>query len=392
MKHLKAFSLSLVLVSSLFAGEEILNETKRENLELLKKKTEVNAKILGDSWISPLSVSIGKTTTDYDATSSEEDTTTAGLYFSQDVFRSGGIWYAIEYAKAQKRLGLSNVGLNRNVEIVTAYNTLLQIKSLELSEKKQRLLIRNSEIDINRKRDQFVAGLIDISFLNNAIIGKTAQENALLDLLTNKEKLIVSFETISDKNYKEVTLPSLKMPSEEEFIEANLALKAKQGSIESTEYFAKMTKAKYLPKLTANASYVDLDSQNYDGRKTSYGLTLSMPLNINTFRDIEVTKVDALVAKNDLLLAEKEEKKAYERVVQDINRVEKKIALAKSDSELYSTLLKQTEELYSAGLKTKEDIETMENSKKIREIDQEIYSLDVIGNKLEIYTKLANGF
>lgn len=394
---LRIFSFSILAFTVLNGGEEILSQMKKSTLDAQKKSAILNSEKTKNSWILNSEsmgsrVSYRQTTDRYAKTGVESESTSTAISLSQDVFRSGGIWYAIDYANAKKELGLTNVEMSRNAQIVAAYSALIGIRKYELSEKKQKLFIRNSELDIKRKREQYLAGLVDVSLLNSAIIGKTSQENVLLDLITGKEELIATFETMSDRDYKTVTLPKLKIPAKDKYISHNLALKSSKSTIDSADSLSKITSAKYLPKVTVSASYSEVDNQSYQGGVNGYGVSISMPISVSTFKDIEVAKLDALIAKNNHEIAKQKEEKAYDRIMQDLRRVEKKLTLAQKDMELYATLLLQTKEQYRAGLKTKDDLETMANSKKIRALDKEVYKLDILSKKLTICEKLANGF
>lgn len=396
MKLVKIFSL-LILVSLGFS-QEILKEKQRQILDLQKEKVQSAASAQQNSWISPFIFSY---TYSKDGLGSEQnlpDTNTqkGTVSISQDVFRSGGILNAIFYANSLEDEGLFGVDLAKNNLNAAAYELLAGLKTMDLEEQKLRLAIENSSIDIKRKREQFVAGLVDVSFLNSAILSKTTQQNQLLAMLSSKESLELSFNNLSDKDYKTFEIPDLKVPNKQEFLDKNLEILQKQSSSGVKKALKNMTLSKYLPKVSVNAYYNKFFNEPRTNKEESnygYGLSVSMPLNLFTsFSEVEASKLDYLVTQNELALLKETQDDFYDVFMQDIKRIDEKIALAKQDIELYDELLKQTKEQVLAGLKTDLDLKTMQNSKQIRSIDQKIYTLDKFKKILSLQKKYLNAF
>ena len=115
-----------------------------------------------------------------------------------------------------------------------------------------------------------------------------------------------------------------------------------------------------------------------------------MPLDINTFRDIESARVDYLkseVVKEDKIV---QLKSIFDQVMQNIKNLERKKLLSLENREIYAKLLKDTSELYTAGYKTESDVEILENSVTISEINAKIFEYDKQLELLTLYEMYVN--
>ena len=119
-------------------------------------------------------------------------------------------------------------------------------------------------------------------------------------------------------------------------------------------------------------------------------MKIVIPLNINTFVDVEQAKVDFLKSK----LQEEERVvqmgAVFEQVMQNINNLEKKEELSIENIKLYKKLLLDTKNLLNAGYKTHYDVELLENSLKMSELDAQIYALDKQLELLNLYEMYAD--
>jgi outer membrane protein TolC len=78
----------------------------------------------------------------------------------------------------------------------------------------------------------------------------------------------------------------------------------------------------------------------------------------------------------------------YRLVLDTLGIIDKKIALARSDEKLYRSLLKSTREQYKAGEKTIQDVETMKNSMEMAKLDAKIYEIEKQIQLLKLYAKI----
>lgn len=270
----------------------------------------------------------------------------------------------------------------------------MQIKQSEMRIQKQKLLIKNAEINLAQKKESYLSGQLDSGFLNSAIIDKNIAIQALYDIEANRERLISKFRVISDLDYEKATLPHLEIIEKEEFMVNNLSFKQSQSLSEKNRYFKSTTISKYLPKISIYAGYNMDRSENFafqggslsGSRETdyiNYGLKASMPLNISMFDDIQSAKVEYLVSKIEELDKKKELNALFEQVMQNLESLKKKRILSVENTQLYEELLAETKELYGAGYKTEYDVELLNNSLHVQKNDIEIYELD---RQLELLT------
>ncbi|MCH9741534.1 MAG: TolC family protein, partial [Epsilonproteobacteria bacterium] len=102
----KLFLLFSITLTSLFAEEElsdILSDNKSQLLEQQKEQTQNQTSQLEKSWVNPIVVQYSK-----NYSSQFPDTIGTGQFVisvDQPIFKMGGIWAAIKYAKA---LGKAN--------------------------------------------------------------------------------------------------------------------------------------------------------------------------------------------------------------------------------------------------------------------------------------------
>ena len=376
----------------------ILSTSKQEQIRFNKEKVDVSANKLEDTWINPITVKLEQSATTGGAF--ETESTAVGVSISQDIFRSGGIYFAIKYAKANRQVNETAVESQTATLVGNAYQTLFQLRRTELAIAKQERLIENARLDIKRKREQYLNGLLDSSYLDNAVLNKNTLENALLDLKNQREELGAAFANLSDTDPATVALPELGVVDRERFMEENLAVVKAEYAIQEKNYYKKMTISQYLPKISVSYGYTNyLDyTQTFGGRETEAADTstqttvaLSMPLNINTFRDIEVARLDYLIAQREMDDRKREEQNAYGQIMAKVKRLDEKIALARESAKLYGSLVAQTQEQLTAGLKTEDDLATMTNSLENARLDARIYEIDRQIVLLDLYMRIYLG-
>jgi len=405
MKGSNVLKRLLLLCSALVCGTlqaDELSSILSENKELLfdydLKSNELQSDILSKQWINPVTVRYGK---DY-STRLKDGTTDVGtfsVYIDQPIFRSGGIYYAIKYAGALRNANEAEIKLQKRQMIGDAVSILFSLKKNKLEQKKMRYLIKNDKIDIRQKKDSYDAGILDSSFLDQAILKKSQDEATLLELELNYLELKQRFSLLSDKNPDKLHLPKLKMMSRENYTHQNLELKKDRLRAEESDYNSKVTIAKYLPTVSLQGQYTagDLNPQFGDQiqsiwneRYYNYGFSVSMPLDINSFDDIEAAKVEKLRAATQVLDRKNTVREEYQWIHNSLNILDKKIMLARKDQKVYQNLLRLTKDLVVAGEKTTLDADIMSNSLKIRKLDQQIYSIDKQLKLLQLYIRVEN--
>lgn len=366
----------------------ILSSDRQKSIELNIEQTMEDSDKLKNDWINPITYKYIQL---YDVGTGDYDTARSYVSVSQPIFRSGGIYSAIKYAYAMEKYKGLNVELQKQNMIKEALNLLFQIEKNKFNISKQELLVRNSEIEVERKREQVMSGILDSSDLDNAILELNAKRNTLLELEYAKDELINSFANFSDNSYSEFTLPQFTMISKDEFESKNINLQIAKSDINVKNYLKGVTAAAYLPSINFTYDYTKYhDDGGYSGYTddTYYGINISIPLNINTFNAISSAKIDYLQSKIEYNNQVKIEQNYIRSKFSKIQMLDKKLQIAKNDLVLYDKLLTQVVELTSVGMKTKSDIETFQNSKKIKSIDIKIHNLEKQIELLDVYAKL----
>jgi outer membrane protein TolC len=405
MKH---FLLCSIFFLSILDAEELyldpyISGLKHKEFNYDYEKSVLEKKKLRDSWIQPLQLryTISKSNPYNEQGASTQKTQNAAIVMDQPIFRSGGIYYGIKFAEASYEYNKYSIDVAKRKLIKEAVQLLIQIKQNELNLQKQELQIDNSRINLELKQEQYLNGQLDSGFLNNAVIEKNKVTQALFDLQTNHERLISKFETISDLDYKEASTPHLRLVSSEQFLEHNIDIKQLQSEGERNLYNKNVTIAKYLPSvsLTAGYNWDKLENPSFAGLPVSsppetqyynYGLKATIPIDFNSYRDVESSRVEYL--KSLVVIDDKKRELAslYEQVTQNLNNYDKKIVLSEENKALYAKLLDETTQLYTAGYKTTYDVQTLKNSVKIEEVEQQIFELDKQLELLNLYEKLMN--
>ncbi len=402
MQVLKPLTLLCLLCSSLLIANEntkqlnaYISEYKTEQFKYEYEKNEAEASKLRDSWIAPLQLNYSYSRSN--PYGQEQTRTNAALKMDQPIFKSGGIYYGIKFATASRLYTQYSVDVAKRKMIKDTITILMQIKQTALKIEAQKLQIRNSEINLEQKKEQYLSGQLDSGFLDDAIIQRNSVIQALYDVQTEKEKLITQFKTLSDASYEAVELPQLEMIDSEEFMSNNLLLKQGEAEIQKNRYYKSITIAKYLPSVsfTAGYNYTKSEGQvipamNVERNSYDYGIRANLPIDLNTFRDVESSKIDFLKSKVAIKDKTRELSALFEQVIHNIENYDKKIALSNETIQIYSHLLSDTKDLFEIGHKTQYDVETLDNSLKIQNYNTKMYELNKQIALLSLYEMYIN--
>ncbi len=395
----KYFILCSFLASVLHADAlgEILSENKTLLFDYQFESNDLQSDKLSKSWVNPVRLRYSKNYT----TQFGDKTIGVGTFsvrIDQPIFRSGGIYYAIKYSQALRHANHSDIVLQKRKLIGDAVRILFHLKKTKLEQEKMRLLIQNDTIDIHQKKESYDAGLLDSSFLDQAILKKSQDEASLLEMHLKLLELKQQFSLLSDKRPEELKLPKLKLISKEHYREENLNLKTDRLRAKVAVYNEKITWAKYLPTVSLQGEYINGDinplfigpGSTLRKEYYNYGFSISMPIDVNAFADIEESKVEKLRAATQVLDRKETVDEEYQWIFNSLHILDKKIALAKKDEMVYKNLLKVTKNLVHAGEKTPLDATIMHNSLTIRKLDQQIYKIDKQLHLLKLYVRVEN--
>ena len=400
-KHsiLSSILLLLTVISFLRADElaQILSPEKRDIFRYQESYNELQSDKLKKSWVNPIRLQYRRNyTTQF--RDQKIKTSNYSIVIDQPIFKSGGIFYSMKYADALKGATASEIKLHKREMIGNAVNILFNFKKIRLQQEKLRLQVKNDEIDIKLKSDSYESGILDSSFLDQAIIKRNADETQLLALELELEKLKNDFAYLSDKNPDRFTLPKLKLISKKHYKSEHLQLRSDRLHAKEKEYLSKMTWAQYLPEVSVQGQYINGDinplfaNPMLRDEYSNYSVTVSMPLNINSMTDVEAAKVARMQAATEVIDQEKHVDLEYQTILNSLHIIDKKIALDHKDEKLYRRLYTVTKNLEKAGEKTSYDTALIHNSLLIKKLDQKIHRIDKQLQLLTLYIRVNSVF
>lgn len=387
------FLLSILGSMQVFAepniyDDSILSEPRKEIIDLSKKQIKEESSKLKKDWINPITYQYKNNIGD------EHNTTQSIISINQPIFQSGGIYQAIRYANSTYDYAKLEIDQQKKELIKQAVQILFNLKKIDYNIEKAKLSLQNAKIDVDRKKEQVLNGFLDASYLDNALLTLNNTKHTLVDLKYQKEDLINSFNNISSKEYTSFELPILKMFSKKEFLENNIEIKKAKADISKKGNYSFMTMAKYLPSVNAYYNYTkyhDNDGEDIKYSKEAnetYGLTVTIPLDTRTFNDIESKKIDYLKSKLSLQTTITDEKNFFKTNLQKLDMLDERIKITNEDIEVYDSILSIINEEKEAELKTQSDLDTLQNSAKIKNLDKKIYQIDKQLTLLDMYVKL----
>jgi len=403
MRVLNLLTLLLVVSSThLFSNEKegslngYISDLKQEQFDLDYQKSEAEGSLLRDSWIAPLNLNYTYIRNNQNV--NEESKHAAAIRMDQPIFKSGGIYYGIKFAQNSKKYNDYTIDVAKRKLIKDAISILMQLKQSTLKINKQELQIKNSEINLKFKEEQYLNGQLDSGFLDNAVIERNFVIQTLYDFQTAQERLVNTFRTLSDLDHENATAPHLELLNQEEFLAHNIVLKKADSLLQRDKYAKNMTITKYLLEVSIVAGYnwnknnLNNTPSSYDREKDyyDYGVRATLPLSINTFRDIESARIDFLKSQVVMEDKQRELKAIFRQVMQNIENYDKKKSLSLENKDIYAKLLADTKKLFAAGYKTEYDVQTLENSVDISELNSKIYEIDKQLELLNLYEMYVN--
>ncbi len=376
---------------------EILSPEKRDIFNYQEKYNELQSDKLKKSWVNPIRLQYRK---NYTTQFAEQtiDTANYSVLIDQPIFKSGGIFYSMKYSDALKGATAAEIALRKRETIGSAVRILFNFKKIRLEQEKLKLLVKNDEIDIKLKSDSFESGILDSSFLDQAIIKRNTDQTQLLVLELELERLKNDFAFLSQKNPDRFKLPVLKLISEKNYKSEHLGLRSDTLHAEEKQYLSKMTWSQYLPEVSVQGQYIKGDlnplffNPSLRDEYTNYSVTVSMPISINSLTDIEAGKVAYMEAATKVIDQKRRVDLEYQTILDSLRIINKKIALDHKDEKLYQRLYIVTKNLEEAGEKTSYETAMMHNSLEIKKLDQRIHKIDKQLQLLSLYVKVNSVF
>ncbi len=370
------FMIFVLLAFNLFASDKTLLRVNKQNIiNEQKKEIEANAQKIRYEWISPLNLSSSYSQSKIE----DEGVMDTSLNLNQDVFRSGGIFYKIDYANIKEKNSLSSLALQNSSLYKDLFSTLLELKKLRLLLEQNHLIFLNTEIEVFLKTQQYTAGDLDITELNRALREKNS---ALKVELIAKQAIVekeIELKKLTDIELEKINIPIFELVSKEEYVKTNYNIEVSKLSSELSDKAYKITRSSYLPTISINGAYGYRDNPNINFNDDYYsvGALLSMPLDYNYNTTLEESRAINLNNKLQIEESNIEEKALYEAGVSKIKNYEEYKLVTQDNITLYTKLIDIVQKAFKSGLKTGYDLKTLENTKQIDELELEISDVNI---------------
>jgi len=396
MLLIKSNKVKLLLCSLIFSNlyaqteafdERILSEKRLKNFDLTKEQIQEDSSKLKKDWINPI-------TYQYTNNLGEDYKTQRSMIsINQPIFQSGGIYQAIKYADNSYKYADLDLAQQKKESIKEALNLLFKIEKTNLNIQKAQYTLANAKIDVNRKKEQVLNGFLDASYLDDSLLTLNTTKHNLVDLKYQKEELINNFNNISSSDYTKFELPTFIIFNEKEFLENNINLKKIEADVDKKGNYSYMTMAKYLPSVNAYYNYskyhdIDDNIKLTKENEQTFGVSVTVPFDSRTFNDVQSKRIEYLKSKLNLENSVDDEKTFFKSKLQKIAMLDERLQITKDDLEVYDSILKTINEEKIAQIKTQSDLDTLQNSQKIKSFDLKIYEIDKQLELLEMYVKL----
>ncbi|HHB93537.1 MAG TPA: hypothetical protein ENK88_00085, partial [Campylobacterales bacterium] len=324
LKKLLVLSSLSILLSASDELVDVLSDNKSKLIDTQKEQIKVQTDKLEKSWINPIRLQYSKSySTQFDNTIG---TGQFVVSVDQPIFKMGGIWEAVKYAKALGKANDLDIEIQKRGFITQALTLLYNIKKTELQLQKFDFLIKNDELDILIQKQSYEAGLINRTLYDRALLKRNQDITSKLELEMQITKLKNDFSLLSDKNPQDIELPHFGMIDKSRYENSQLEIQRDRFKVEEKQHNKYMTWTKYLPEVSVTGRYINEDKNplfaNARIKKSyyTYGFKVSLPININSYRDIQSSQIEYLNAQISL----DEQKK---KVANNYNLIKKRLEI-----------------------------------------------------------------
>jgi outer membrane protein len=386
MKHYSLHILILTFYSIVVSAADntaLLSNEKQMILQKQQEMYESEHEKLRTNWIAPINLNA---TYEYDKSAlgdTHSDMKRAGASVSQDIFRSGGITYQIDYADAKMQsnsitLQMQIASLNEQL-----FTALLNVQKSLLQRDQSQLRLDNQEIAIFIKRHLYDAGKADITELNNALMLKSSELKTYAATKYSIAQQHFDVTKISDINPETFPLPRFELIQKEDFLQNQFNLQYAQAQSHTLQKLYDVTRTKYLPSLAVNGNigYQSYDQKelvgSYSGNYYGAGVSLNLPLVYNASSTIQEAKASYLQEVAVTADKRRELESTYTQTIEKIESYREYITITTHNLALYDDLIQATQAGVNAGTKTGYDLQTLKNSKKVEELEIKINEINI---------------
>jgi outer membrane protein TolC len=361
----------------------LLSSEKQSLLRYEQDNIDAEHKKLRNDWIAPINLNGSYSNSKNAQGDYHSILGSVSASLSQDIFRSGGITYQIDYADAKQHA--RSIQLKKTIASLNAqiFNTLLTLKKNGYLLEQSNLRLKNKEIEIFIKHQLYDAGKVDITELNNALMAKSSELKTLSSLRYTIAQEHLELSKYSDIDPSVVSLPTFSLIEKESYLKDQFDLAYNKSQSEALSRLYDVTTTKYLPSLALNAT---VGYQNYNARElpTDYqgnyytaGLSVNLPLSYNASSIIQEAKSAYL--KESAATADKgrEVEALYQQSLELIANYKDVIAITQQNLALYDDLITAIQAGVNAGVKTGYDLQTLKNTKAIEELEIRINEINI---------------
>lgn len=377
--------ISLLWFTSVQADDtSVLSPEKQNYFQQQQHQIDATYEKLRYDWLSPINLNASSI---YEKSASfwaEHTRKSLSAGIAQDLFRSGGITYAIDYAHAKKEsdslaLGKEIAGISQQL-----MNAVLTYRKNEIALKQSDLKLKNAQIEIFLKRKQYEAGDIDITFLNNALMNQSNElkNNTSLHYALEQQKFEAA--KLTDLPINSLSIPLYTLTQKETFLEQGWDIRYANALAGSAAQQYGQVKSSYLPKLTliADVGYQQVDSQSapaagYRGNFYDAGLQLSMPLAYNASATSQEAQAAYLKQQAQSADAKRQMNALYDQTVALVESYRQTISITQNNLNYYDELLGATKAAVNAGYKAGYDLQTLQNTRAIEELEIQINEINI---------------
>lgn len=372
-----------------------LSPLYQESLKLEYEKNHHDSSRLLWQWVSPWRVGASEMRR-YDG-AIESKNRAFSVSVNQPLFRSGAIYQSIRYARLSERYGEAEIKLRERELVLGVIETILQLRQLDHRLEKQRLLVENAALEVERKREQFGAGLLDSGTLDRALLEHHSAEVAELGLLEQRQEALQRLKNSSAlEDYQGAELPHFELLERETYLGENLHLERARLQRERLGAKYREVGAGFLPQISLVAEYAHERpesngiSRGWNDYK-SVGLQISMPLDFTTLHQVQSARIAHLRSGVEERIAREQEENLYAKTRRLLDILSQKEGIARQEESLYGALLEDALAREEVGELTPYDVQTMRNSKAIKALDLKLHALERQRLLLKLYAHAKGG-
>ncbi|HEX5671028.1 MAG TPA: TolC family protein, partial [Sulfuricurvum sp.] len=189
---------------------------------------------------------------------------------------------------------------------------------------------------------------------------------------------------LSDLSIDAITIPTYSLTQKDFFLEDGWNIRYSKALSDSASHQYGQVKSSYLPKLTliADTGYQRFDglqstAADYRGNFYDAGLQISMPLAYNSSATSQ--EAQALYLKQQAQTADTKRQMdaLYDQTVALIESYKRTIRITEDNLKYYDELLGTTKVAVQAGYKAGYDLQTLQNTRSIEELEIKINEINI---------------